>query len=69
MYVCMYAHTHIKGAAPQGCGLRRHRKGAACVLPEGRGKHLHTKNHTSKIPLENATDNPLETSSNNSLDK
>ena len=33
------------------------------------GERLHTRNHTSEIPSENATESPLDTSSKNPLGK
>ena len=47
--------------------VRRDSRGAACPTVAGhatlhvvaRGKILHTRNHKSEIPLENATEHPL----------
>ena len=41
----------------------------AALEAEAQGKRLHTRNHTSEIPLENATENPLDISSGNPLEK
>ena len=38
------------------------------TIEELRGK-IHTRNHTSEIPLENAIDNPLDNSRDNPLEK
>ena len=58
----------------EGHDRSRPRAGAPCTSGASarsvsQGKRLHTRNHKSEVPLGNATENPLETSSNYPLEK
>ena len=69
----LYSETRVNSPSPEGIdrqGLQRQRPGVGLRTHRGllrahgrRGKILHTRDHKSEVPWENATENPLDNSS------